>query len=115
MTNLYSDDEMIEEIKEEIEELGGAVTFVPHNTQGRGGGLQLYIEPEECIDCGACEPECPVEAIMAEEDTPENQKQYLEINARLAEKWPNITTMKEPPADADKWKDVKDKAKYLEE
>ncbi len=46
MTNLYSDDEMIEEIKEEIEELGGAVTFVPHNTQGRGGGLQLYIEPE---------------------------------------------------------------------
>lgn len=47
MTNLYSDDEMIEEIKEEIEELGGAVRFVPgDNIHGKGGGLQLYIEPE---------------------------------------------------------------------
>ena len=46
MTNLYSDDEMIEEIKEEIEELGGAVRFVPgDNVHGKGGGLQLYIEP----------------------------------------------------------------------
>ena len=47
MTNLYSDDEMIEEIREEIEELGGAVVFVPgNNVHGKGGGLQLYIEPE---------------------------------------------------------------------
>jgi len=46
MINLYSDDEMIEEIKEEIEELGGAVRFVPgDNVHGKGGGIQLYIEP----------------------------------------------------------------------
>lgn len=46
MTNLYSDDEMIEEIREEIEELGGAVRFVPgDNIHGKGGGIQLYIEP----------------------------------------------------------------------
>lgn len=41
----------------------------------------LYIHPEECIDCGACEPECPVEAIFAEEDTPEEWTEYIEINA----------------------------------
>ena len=40
----------------------------------------LYIHPEECIDCGACEPECPVEAIFAEEDTPEEWKEYIDIN-----------------------------------
>jgi ferredoxin len=40
----------------------------------------LYIHPDECIDCGACEPECPVNAIFPEEDVPENQKQYIAIN-----------------------------------
>ena len=45
----------------------------------------LYIHPEECIDCGACEPECPVEAIFAEEDTPEEWKDYIEINAKAFE------------------------------
>ena len=41
----------------------------------------LYIDPDECIDCGACEPECPVEAIFAEEDLPEEWNKYIEINA----------------------------------
>jgi ferredoxin len=41
----------------------------------------LYIDPDECIDCGACEPECPVEAIFAEEDLPEEWNKYTEINA----------------------------------
>lgn len=45
----------------------------------------LYIHPEECIDCGACEPECPVEAIFAEEDTPEEWQEYIEINAKAFE------------------------------
>lgn len=45
----------------------------------------LYIHPEECIDCGACEPECPVEAIFAEEDTPEEWKEYVAINAQAFE------------------------------
>lgn len=41
----------------------------------------LYINPDECIDCGACEPACPVDAIWRDEDLPEDQKQYIEINA----------------------------------
>jgi len=43
-------------------------------------GLQLYIDPEECIDCGACEPECPVEAIFDEDELPEEWMNYIEIN-----------------------------------
>ena len=43
-------------------------------------GLQLYIDPEECIDCGACEPECPVEAIFDEPDVPEEWNKYIKIN-----------------------------------
>ena len=46
-----------------------------------GVDLKLYIDPEECIDCGACEPECPVEAIFAEEDVPEEWSEYTEIDA----------------------------------
>jgi ferredoxin len=47
---------------------------------------QLYIDPEECIDCGACVPACPVEAIFAEEDVPEQWSDYLEINAKWYQK-----------------------------
>ena len=46
-------------------------------------GKQLYIDPDECIDCGACEPECPVEAIFDEDDLPEEWKEYVEINANF--------------------------------
>ena len=45
----------------------------------------LYIDPDECIDCGACEPECPVEAIFAEEDLPEDQGRFLQINTKYFE------------------------------
>jgi len=51
-----------------------------HPTDGEGVKM-LYIDPEECIDCGACEPECPVEAIFAEEDLPDEWSNFLEINA----------------------------------
>ncbi len=51
-----------------------------HPTDGEGVNM-LYIDPEECIDCGACEPECPVEAIFAEEDLPEEWHSFIEINA----------------------------------
>jgi ferredoxin len=44
------------------------------------GNQQLFIHPDECIDCGACEPECPVTAIFPEEDVPANQKQFVQIN-----------------------------------
>ena len=51
-----------------------------HPTDGEGVNM-LYIDPEECIDCGACEPECPVEAIFAEEDLPEEWHSFIEVNA----------------------------------
>ncbi len=74
----------------------------------------LVIHPDECIDCALCEPECPVDAIYAEDEVPEDQLVFLELNAELAEVWPNISEMKDPPADVDEWAEVKDKLKYLE-
>lgn len=47
---------------------------------------QLFIHPEECIDCGACEPECPVEAIFAEEEVPEEWKEFIDLNAEVFRK-----------------------------
>lgn len=75
----------------------------------------LAIDPEECIDCALCEPECPVDAIYAEDDLPPEYQKYLELNKKLAQKWPNINKRKDPPADADDWVDVKDKFQYLED
>jgi ferredoxin len=74
----------------------------------------LVIDPEECIDCTLCEPECPVDAIVSEDDLPEDQQQFLGLNAELAKEWPVITEVKEPPADAKEWEDVPGKLKYLE-
>ena len=74
----------------------------------------LVIDPEECIDCAVCEPECPVEAIVPEDEVPESQKHMIELNAELAKKWEVITERKEPPADADEWKDKPDKLALLE-
>ncbi|HKJ22782.1 MAG TPA: ferredoxin FdxA [Gammaproteobacteria bacterium] len=74
----------------------------------------LVIDPDECIDCTLCEPECPVEAIFAEDDVPEDQKHYTQLNADLAKDWPVIAEKIDPPADADDWKDVKEKSQYLE-
>ena len=74
----------------------------------------LVIHPDECIDCALCEPECPVGAIFAEDEIPEGQELYLELNAELADIWPNITTQKEAPADAEEWDGVENKLQYLE-
>ncbi len=74
----------------------------------------LVIDPEECIDCNLCVPECPIEAIFAEDDLPEDQQNFIQINAELSQQWPVLTTMKPAPADADDWKEVKGKLKYLE-
>ncbi len=73
------------------------------------GENMLVIHPEECIDCGVCEPECPVEAIRP--DTDDGAEQWLEMNTKYAEAWPNITRKGEPPADADDWRDVANKFK----
>jgi ferredoxin len=74
----------------------------------------LVIDPEECIDCALCEPECPAEAIFSEDDLPEGQEQYLELNAELAKQWPVISEKKDAPPDADEWNGVPDKLQYLE-
>lgn len=74
----------------------------------------LVIDPDECIDCTLCEPECPINAIFAEDDLPDGQEQFLALNAELAQNWPVITQMKDPPADSDEWKDKPDKLQYLE-
>ena len=74
----------------------------------------LVIDPEECIDCTLCEPECPVEAIYPEDDLPADQLDFLELNAELSRQWPVITEMKPAPADAKEWEDVPDKRKLLE-
>ena len=74
----------------------------------------LVIDPDECIDCTLCEPECPINAIFDESDLPEGQEQFLALNAELAQEWPVITQMKEAPPDADEWKDKPDKLQYLE-
>lgn len=78
------------------------------------GPNYLVIDPDECIDCALCEPECPVDAIFAEDDLPEGYHKYIEINETLAKKWPNITERKEPPEDAAQWEDTPNKLKYLE-
>ena len=74
----------------------------------------LVINPDECIDCALCEPECPVNAIYSEDDLPEKYQGFLPLNAELAAKWPVITRIKPAPADADDWKEVDDKLQYLE-
>jgi len=74
----------------------------------------LVIDPDECIDCTLCVPECPVNAIFAEDDLPDSQKNFIELNAELAHSWPVITEKKDAPADAAEWENVKDKFQYLE-
>ena len=74
----------------------------------------LVIHPDECIDCGVCEPECPVDAIQA--DTDEGAEDWLVLNREMSEKWPNITEKKDPPKDNEKFKNEKDKfKKYFDE
>ena len=74
----------------------------------------LVIDPDECIDCTLCEPECPIEAIHPEDDVPEDQLEFIQLNAELAKIWPVITEKKDPLPDADKWAEVKGKLQYLE-
>ena len=74
----------------------------------------LVIDPDECIDCTLCVAECPVEAIFAEDDVPENQRIYIQLNAELAPLWKPIIERKDPPSDADEWAKVMDKRALLE-
>ncbi len=71
------------------------------------GDNMLVIHPDECIDCGVCEPECPAEAIVPDSDS--QASAWMELNRTHAQLWPNITRKGEPPADADEWKGVASK------
>ena len=74
----------------------------------------LVIDPEECIDCTLCEPECPAEAIFPEDDLPAGQEDFLALNEELAQNWPVITQQKDAPADADEWNGKEGKRELLE-
>jgi ferredoxin len=78
------------------------------------GPNMLVIDPDECIDCTLCEPECPVDAIMCDEDVPEDMNEFIELNAELSKVWPVLNEIKPPPEDADEWKEKTDKIQYLE-
>jgi len=80
----------------------------------REGPNMLVIDPEECIDCTLCVPECPVEAIFAEDDVPPAQREWIPINAELSKAWKPIVERKPAPADADEWAKVKEKKQLLE-
>jgi ferredoxin len=73
----------------------------------------LVIDPEICIDCALCVPECPVGAIYDEGDLPEKMVEYIEINAELSKSWPVIDESKEPLSDAEEWADMPDKRSAL--
>ena len=74
----------------------------------------LVIHPDECIDCALCEPECPANAIFSEDELPADQKDFIAINAELAQIWPNITEKGQQPADAKDWDGKAGKRKLLE-
>lgn len=74
----------------------------------------MVIDPDECIDCTLCEPECPVEAIFAEDELPDGMENFIELNEELSREWPVLTEMIDAPADAAEWAGKPDKLKLLE-
>ena len=76
----------------------------------------LVIHPDECIDCALCEPECPANAIFSEDELPEGQEKFIELNAELSEEWAdnNITQIGDQPEDREDWNGKPDKLQYLE-
>ena len=93
--------------------LGDCVEICPVECFHEGPNM-LVIDPDDCIDCGLCEPECPVDAIFADDEIPEGQEKFLELNKELSQIWPVIYKNPIPPDDADDWRGVEDKLKYLE-
>jgi len=75
----------------------------------------LAINPDECIDCAVCVPECPIGAIVTDGDPDIDVEFWTELNTRLSSKWPNITKKKPAPSDAADWKDKPNKLPLLEE
>ncbi|MDE1887694.1 MAG: ferredoxin family protein, partial [Gammaproteobacteria bacterium] len=78
------------------------------------GPNMLVIDPDECIDCTLCEPECPINAIYSEDDLPEDQRQFKGLNAELCKHWPVLTQQKPGPDDAKSWEGRPGKLALLE-
>jgi ferredoxin len=74
----------------------------------------LAIDPEGCIDCTLCVPECPLGAIYADADLPEEYAEYLELNRRLAKQWPVLSARKDPLPKAELWADRPGKREHLQ-
>lgn len=77
------------------------------------GKNMLVINPDECIDCGVCEPECPAEAIVSDAD--DSAGKWVDINRDFSNQWPNLAHKKEPPADANEWKNKEGKDAHFSE
>ena len=73
----------------------------------------LVIDPEECIDCSLCQPECPAKAIFSEKDLPEEFQAFIQINAELAKQWPVIYERRAPLTEAKQWDGIQNKLPYL--
>lgn len=78
------------------------------------GSHFLVINPEVCIDCAVCVPECPAKAIYAEADIPPSQRPYVALNAQLSQEWPVLDSRMDPLPDAEEWRSVPDRMRYLE-
>lgn len=74
----------------------------------------LVIDPDECIDCTLCVAECPVEAIFAEDDVPDDQREFIALNAELSRNWKPLIEKKDQLPEADEFAKIKDKRQYLE-
>ncbi len=81
----------------------------------REGENFLVIDPEECIDCGACVPECPVDAIFEQDDVPEKWSEYIGLNERLAANWPLIEDQQDPLDSSEEFRNVEEKRSLLSE
>lgn len=79
----------------------------------REGDNFLVIDPDECVDCTLCVVRCPVDAIFAKEDVPEDQQMFIRLNEELSRQWKSITAIKAPLPDADLWAKVKHKLDKL--
>jgi ferredoxin len=78
------------------------------------GPNMLVIDPDECIDCTLCEPECPVSAIMSEDDVPEGMQPFVDLNRELARSWPVLNQRKDPLPEAEEFREVKGKIDLIE-
>ena len=73
----------------------------------------LVIDPDECIDCALCEPECPAGAIFNEDELPSDQEHFIALNAELSSVWPNILEQKAPMEEANEWDGIPNKLEKL--